>query len=88
MNKHVFHQLVAAPVTRPSRSHPAIPVTLLTTNEPPTTTVRNITQFPDIDLDEPAKLGKLVTTHWLPQTPNQYGDKNRVNVKHKKAFPT
>ena len=69
MNKHVFHQLVAAPVTRPSRSHPALPVTLLTTNEPPTTTVKNITQLPDVDLDEPAKLGKLVTTHWLPKHP-------------------
>jgi hypothetical protein len=32
----------------------------------------------DIDLDEPAKLGKLVTTRWLPQTPNQYADKTAL----------
>ena len=31
----------------------------------------------DIDLDEPAKLGKLVTTH-CPHTPNRYADKTAL----------
>lgn len=69
----VFHQFVAALVARLSRSRLAIPVALPTADEPPAAAVRNVAQLLDVDVDERARLGKLVTTHWFPSRPVDVG---------------
>ena len=63
VDERVFHQFVAVLVARLSRSRLAIPVALLTADEPPAAAVRNVVQLLDVEVDERAGVGMLVTTH-------------------------
>lgn len=74
VDKRVFHQFVAVLVARPSQSRLAIPVALLTADEPPATAVRNVAQLLDVDVDERVGVGMLVTTCWFPRRPVDVGE--------------
>jgi hypothetical protein len=69
VDERVAHLRVVVSVLRFAGGCCAVAVALLAAHEPPPTTIRNVAQLLDVDVDQTAGMVVLVTTHWFPSGP-------------------